>query len=203
MEDQKSLQDEIDILMKKKGNTKGSELITFARYIEEKYGKDGVKAIETKLRELGYPFKFDDVKALGEWYPEALNVSAILIARDLFKWTKSDFFKFGYDSPKYSFLVKVLIKYFVTLKTFESESRTYWSKFMDFGELEWAEINEAKKYVVLRLKGYDMHPDMCEYYRGFFLKMSENVVKGENVKVEETRCIYKGDPYHELLVTWE
>jgi len=203
MENQNSLKAEIDIIMKKSGRTKGSELITYAKYIREKYGEKGLKAVEEKLEEFGYPFRFDSVKMLGEWYSEALNVSAIIIAKSLFDWKEKDFFEFGYTSPKYSFLVKILMKYFVTLKMFVDQGKEYWSKFMDVGEFEGAELDEEKKYCVLRLKGYDFHPCMCEYFNGFLLKISENVVKGKNIKIEETKCIYRSDPYHEFLVSWE
>ncbi len=203
MSNQDKLKETIDALMKKKGNTKGSELITFSKYITAKYGEEGIKKIESKLKEFGYSFEFDDVKELGEWYSEGLNVSVILIAKEIFGWTKQDFFELGYTSPKYSFLVKILMKYFVTLKAFVDEGRSYWNKFMDVGDFEGTELDEEKKYCVLRLSNYDFHPDMCEYYRGFLLKISENVVKGKNIKMEEVKCIYRSDPYHEYLVSWE
>lgn len=42
------LKKEADRLMKIKGNTKGSEFLTLAKYIEAKYRKEGVKKLEKK-----------------------------------------------------------------------------------------------------------------------------------------------------------
>lgn len=28
-------------------------------------------------------------------------------------------------------------------------------------------------------------------------------IGSKNVKVTETKCVYKGDPYHEYLLTWD
>jgi len=47
--------EEVDKLMKIKGKTKGSEFLTLKKYIEAKYGREGVKKLEKKTKELGYP----------------------------------------------------------------------------------------------------------------------------------------------------
>lgn len=201
-QDDDSLKKEVKNLMRIKGETKGSEFISFAKYIQEKKGKEGVKAVEKKMEELGYPLHFDKVKEISQWYPENMNVLCILVAKHLFGWTKEDIFDFGYNSAKYSFLLKIVIKYFVSSRLVFEGAPKYWRKFLNVGELEAAEFNGEKRYLILRIKNYMFHPIMCDYFAGFFKKIAENSVKSENMKCEETKCPYQGGAYHEYVVSW-
>jgi hypothetical protein len=190
-------------LMQKPGRTKGSELITFANYIRDLKGEEGLRAVEKKMAEAGCPFRFDEVKEMGQWYPEYVNVLAILTAKHVFNWSKEDVFNFGYNSPKYSFLLKIFVKYFTSFKMVFEGAPKYWRKFLDVGEIEATEFNEEKKYLILQLRDYMFHPIMCDYFAGYFLKIAENSVKSQKVKIEEVKCSYRGDPYHEYFISWE
>lgn len=196
------VKEEAEKLMQLKGKTKGSELITFANYIRELKGEEGLNSVEEKMEELGHPFHFNEVKETGQWYPESINVLVILVAKHLFNWSKEDVFNFGYNSPKYSFLSKIFIKYFMSFRMVFEGAPRYWRKFVDVGELEATEFNEEKKYLVLQLRHYLFHPVMCDYFAGFFLKIAENSVKSENVGIKETKCPYRRDSYHEYVVSW-
>jgi hypothetical protein len=198
-----SLKKEVEELMRLKGRTKGSELLTFASYIRDTHGEEGLKAVEKKMAGLGHPFHFDQVKETGEWYPENINVLAILVAKHVFNWSKKDVFDFGYNSPKYSFLLKVFLKYFSSPEITFAGTPRYWRKFLDVGELEATELNMEKKYFIIRLKDYNFHPVMCDYFAGYLLRLAENSLKSPKIKAEETQCSYQGGPYHEYKVSWE
>jgi len=193
---------EADALMKIPGNIKGAIFHTHAMFIRYKQGEGGIKMVEEKLKELGYPLKFKEIKSL-KWYPEALSVLTILTAKDIFHWTENDIFEMGNAAPKYSFVVKVLIRHFLSIQRTFKEAGLSWKKNFDFGELEPHEINEQEKYLVLRVKGYKFHPLICVYHKGYFLRFAQFVLKGKNITVEETKCVFKGDPYHEYVVRWE
>jgi len=135
-----------------------------------------------------------------EWYQESLDVLATIVAKDLFGW--KDLFKFGYASPNFSFGVKLFLKFSSAKRIFNEASKS-WSKFLDVGTLESVIYNKKEKYVILRLKDYMFHPAMCPYYAGFFLKISRYVIKSEKITIKETKCMFKGDPYHEYLIRWE
>jgi len=191
--------EEADKLMKIRGKTKGSELLTLKKYIEAKYGREGVKKLEKKMTELGYPLYFDEIKP-AHWYSEALTVLAIIVAKEIFNW--KDLFEFGYNSPVFSFGVRVFIK-FLPLPLFLKEVPKIWRKFVDVGTLETSQFNEKEKYIIIRFKDYKFHSEMCRYYEGFFLRIAEYVIKSGKITIEETKCIYKGDSFHEFIVKWE
>lgn len=186
-------------IIKKEGNTKGSELLTLKRYIEAKYGKEGLGKLEMVLEKIGCPIKFRKIKA-ASWYPEAFNVIAMLAAKELFHWP--DLFEFGYNSPGFSFGVKVFIK-FLPLHLFLKEAGKNWKKFLDVGEIEISEFNEKEKFVIISLKNYQFHPEMCRYYEGFFLRLGQYVIPTEEIKIKETKCVYKGDDCHEFFISWK
>ena len=185
-----------------KGNARGAVFQTHATFIRRKKGEEGLKAVEKKMAELGYPINFKKIKAVG-WYPEALSCLIILVARDLFNWTEKDIFEMGYSAPRYSFIARTLMTYFLSLKRFLVEVPRYWKKHLDFGELEVVEFNEEKKYIILREKGYEFHPLICVYHAGYYQGITEYVVKSEKISIEETKCVFKGDPYHEYVIRWE
>jgi len=192
---------EADRLMQNSCQTRGEEIFELAVIIKKKYGDEGIRKVEEKLSEWGYPTSLSQVR-FADWYPEGLNVLLILAAREVFGWTDEDIFDYGKRMPKFSFGVKLFIKYFVSpKKTFELCSE-YWQKFVTCGEIEPVEINETEKYCILRLKNYQFHPVMCHYFRGYFLAIAENAQKGEKMTIKETKCMFRGDPYHEYLMRW-
>ena len=195
------LKKEADELMKIPGDTKGSEFLTLRDYIKEKYGEKKVRLLEESVKKLGYDLEFDKIDPL-KWYPEALNILGILVAKELFNWTPADIFKFGNASPKFSFGVRLFVKLVSLKKVFEEVGKS-WNKFMKVGILEPYIYDEKKKYLILRLKNYRFHPIMCHYFAGFFLRFPQYVMKSKKITIKETACPYKGGAWHEYLVKWE
>ena len=193
-----SLKEEADKLMRIKGNTKGTEFLTLAKYIRQKYGEEKLHLLERKLKELGYPLVFDEIKPI-DWYKESLNVLAFIVAKNLFGW--KDLFEVGYDSPKLSIGVQLFMKFISPKRVFKEGSKT-WSKFTDVGILEPYEYNEKEKYVIIRLRDFKLHPEMCRYYAGFLLRILQYTQKSKETSIEESKCMFKGDSYHEYVMRW-
>ncbi len=199
--EEKTLKQIADELMQKKGNVRGEVFRISESYIREKKGEEGIKAVEEKLEDLGYPFHFSDIKPLG-WYQEGLSVLIILATRELFAWTEKDIFDWGNFAPKVSFLNKMFIKYFVSLKRILEESPKYWQTHFDFGELLPVDVDEKERRVVIRVKGYEFDPLICSYHAGYFQRIISFSVRSKHVSVKETKCVHKGDAFHEYLMQW-
>ena len=195
------LKTEADRLIKVEGNLRGDAFLVHASYIRSKKGEEGLKKVEDKLKELGYPLSFKDIKPMG-WYPEALSVLVVIIARDIFKWGDKGVFEMGNTAPQYSFIVKILLRYFLSPKKSFEETPKYWREHYDFGELEAHEFNEKEKYFIVRVKGHKFDPVSCVYHRGYFLKVAQYMIKSEKITIEETKCVYRGDDFHEYVVRW-
>ncbi len=190
-----------DKMAKIKGNAKGDTLVLHVSHIRNKEGEKGLKKVEEKMKEIGYPVEFDKINKF-EWYPVFMADLLIIVPKEIFNWTDEDIFKMGYDAPKYSFILRLLLQHTLSIEKLFEATSYFWKKYFDFGELEPVEIK--KKHVILRMKGYEVHPIVCkQYYRGYFSRMIQLCLKNKEIETEETKCFFDGDPYHEYLIKWK
>ena len=197
----KELQQLAKEITSRPGKVRGEVYRTHAEYIKYKEGDGAIEKVEKKMKELGVPIKFDKMKPF-EWTNEGSSALAIIVAKEIFNWTEDDIYEMGRFSPKVSFFLKVIIQYFVSMDRVLKEASKYWKKHFDFGSLEVVDFNEKEKRILMRVSGFDTHPLICRYHAGYFHGVTEFAVKSEDIKVEETSCLYRGDDYHEYLITW-
>lgn len=197
------LKQEAELLMIKPGNVKGEVFRTHAIYINYREGEEGLKRVEEKTKELGFPVVFLEIKP-GKWYKEALSVLVILTAKDVFNWTEKDIYEMGSFAPKHSFIVKIFVKHFLSVKDIFIRAEQYWQKHYDFGFFEKVEFNEDKKYIIVAVKEYAFHPVVYDtYFRGYFTAIAKLSVKSNNIKTELIKNISDGDNYNEYKISWE
>ncbi len=138
----------------------------------------------------------------GSWIKIGLPALFTLAAKDVFDWTEEDIYELGRFEAKISFIIKVFLRHFVSKQKILSEAPKYWNRHFDFGELEIVELNEEKGYVIARTKGFAVSPLSCIIHKGYFHGISEYMVRGDMVKVEETKCVHEGDEYNEFIIKW-
>lgn len=201
MKPQMSLKETADEMMLFSTKAIGVVFDTHAKYIKQREGEEGLRRVEEKLAELGYPLRFKDIKTF-EFYPVGLADLVVIVAKEIFGWQEKDIFDMGNTAPKYSFMIKLLLKYFISLERSLKEAAKYWRKHFTEGELEY-ESHEEEKYVIIRLKYKSPHPLVCIFYAGYFLRIAQYVIKSKNITIKETKCMFKGNPEHEYLIEWE
>jgi hypothetical protein len=194
--------EKIKKLMEIPGKAKGVVLKTDAEYIRQKKGKEGLTKVKEELKKIGCPINYEDIKATS-WYPIGLRAISLLVIKKVFNWGNKEIENMGNEAPKYSFIVKSLLRYFLNFPRTYKEAPKYWEKHYMVGKLEAPDFDLKKKYYIIRLKDFKIHPILCVYLSGYFVRMGQLVLKGNNFKVEETKCMFLGDPYHEFLITWE
>lgn len=195
--------DEIAKIMEVKGQARGVVFQTDARYILEKRGEAGLKKLEEAIKKTSQPISYGkEISATG-WYPLGWRVISLLVIKEAFNWSEKEIFEMGYAAPKHSFIVRALLRYFVSLKKTFTESSKYWKEHYSVGELEAPEINIEKKHLVLRLKNFKIHPILCDYFKGYFKTVALLAVKTQKMNIKETKCAFRGDAYHEFVIDWE
>lgn len=199
---QKITKEEVDKLMAIPGNVKGTVLFTSFEYARRKGGEEAVKKIEERLKELGYPIDIKKIKPM-EGYPEAFSVLIILLVREVLNLDDEGIFEMGGAAIKLSPFVKILTKYFLSIKKCFEQASKYWEKYFDFGKMEPAEYNGKEGYAILRVIGYKFHPIICIYHRGYFAQVAKIATGKKTIKSKEIKCIYRGDPYHEYFISWK
>jgi len=194
--------EEIKKIMGTKGKVRGVVFQTDAEYVRLKKGEEGLRLLEKKTKEFGYPIEYGKIKTM-DWYPLGLRALSLLAVKETFYWGDKEIDDMGNSAPKYSFVVKMLLRYFLSLRRSLEEVPTYWAKHYTAGEMEFVELDEKKKYYIIRLKNFKIHPIWCTYLTGYYRRFTQYVIKSEKVTIEETKCMFKGDPYHEFIGRWE
>ncbi len=193
--------EEADRISQTKGQVRGTVFQTDAEYIKRKYGQEGLTKVKKQLEQLGYPIEYENVKALN-WHPLSRRVISFLVMKDIFQWQDADFRKMGNEAPKYSFIVKLMIKFFISPRIAFSHAPDYWIKHYNVGILETTEFNEDNMNAVVRIKEFETHSIYCRYLEGYFQKLFQFMLPNKKVEIQETKCMLKGDAYHEFRVEW-
>ncbi len=203
--EKESLQETAKMLTSLEGNVKGELFRNHAEYIKHREGEEAVKKVEKRMAELGAPVVFDEIKSY-QWTKEGLSALVLLVAKDIFNWKDEDIYEMGRFAPKVSFIISVLVQYFVSTERVFNRMPEYWRKHFDFGELESFDFEDkdgvGKGFV--RVKDYNVHPVTCLYHSGYFKGSAEfTMKKGKEIDVEEVKCVHRGDPYHEHIIYWK
>lgn len=196
-----NLRKEINRLRKIPGNVRGVIILSNSEYVRHRKGNEGLEMVENTLRNLEVSFSFDKISPTA-WYPEWLSVAFILTSKEVFNWKEEDIFDMGLSAPKLSLFIRMLVKYFASPIQIFKEAPVFWRRHFDFGELEPVEIDENKRYFLFRIKGYEFHPLICYYHKGYFLQVARIILGTQDVKIQETKCVFRGDLYHEYLIKW-
>ncbi len=199
---EKSLQEIADKLKSFNGNVKGEVFKTHADYIKSKEGPEGIKRLEEKMAELGAPINFSEIKPF-EWVNEGMSSLTIIVAKEVFDWTDEDVFEMGRFAPKFSFIIKVLIQYLVSIDSLVENASKYWKKHYDFGSLEKVYYNKEEERAIIREHGFQTHPVVSLYHAGYFKGLCEFALKNKNIEIKETASTYKGDNYNEFEIIWK
>jgi len=194
--------EEIEEIMKHKGEVRGVVFQTDRRFIILKKGEEGLKKVEEETKNLGYPIEYEKVNPL-EWYPVGLRVISLIAIKRAFDWQDKDIFEMGNAAPKYSFVVKMLLKYFISLKRSVAEVPNYWRKHFTVGKISCPEFHEDEKWLIIRLEGIKIHPILCTHLAGYFLRIAQYVIRSPKIIIREEKCMFKGDPYHDFLFRWK
>lgn len=193
--------DEVEKLLAVSGYARGAVFQTDAAYVLEKKGEAGLQILAKELAELDCPIDFKKIIATS-WYPVGLRIISLLAIKKAFGWGDEEIEDMGNVAPKYSFIVRLLMKYFLNFPMTYKQSPTYWEKHYSLGRLEASDYSLEKRYFIIRLHNFKIHPVLCKYLGGYFKRMGQFVIKSNNFSVRETKCQFSGDPYHEYIIKW-
>ena len=199
------LKEEIEELKRNDpGQERGNDIKFLVHYVRQKEGDEGFKKLEAELKRLGY--NLPDVKKIDnlDWIPSSLCTIFMLASAKFFNWQEKDIIEMGSTATSFhSTLKRFFIRYFLSpKKTLEMAARG-WRKFYTFGEAELVRYDEKKKIMLVRLKNFKKHPITCIYFQGLFSKIIEMTTGSKQVTAQETKCMFREDPYHEFVFRWK
>jgi len=191
--------EEFDGFMDIKGETAGVALREHKEFILKEEGKEGLKKVEDTISNLGYP-EYKDLKP-RKFYPVGLYALTLIAAKRIFNWGSKKFEEMGIFEAKMSLVLRVLMRFLVSLDVAAKKTQTMWERYYTVGNFRTIEYDEAKKYIILRVEDFALHPLHCKLSKGYFATILQIIVKN-TVTCEETKCVHRGEEYHEYLLKW-
>ena len=187
-------------LLKTEGMIAGEVFHTQTEYIKAQKGEKGLDEFVKKSKEMGYKMDLRKID-YKKWQPIGLRPFGWLVALRTFNWTEKDLIDSGYQAPKVSFIMRILARYFVSPEVTIKKSPSYWRKHYTVGSLSVSKIDMKNKKFVLQIDDFQVSRLFCVFYLGYFKKVVE--FGGiENPQIKETKCMFRGDDYHEFEITW-
>ncbi len=192
--------EEIEKIRKLKGKARGMAIKGEAEFILHEKGKKGLERLESEMAKLGCPVKYKELKVMG-FYPLQYEAFTTLILEKIFNFNDEDFRKAGVFESKISFIVRMFIQYFYSTRKMAEVAPKMWKKYYDIGKLTVPEFNEEKRQAKIKIEGFNHHPCYCRTLEGFIGSLVGMITKTKT-SCQETKCIHRGDEYHEYLLRW-
>lgn len=126
---------ELDEFKQLKGEVRGMPFRSEAEFILKEEGEEGLKKLEDVMERLGYPIKYRKIKRL-DFYPLGLLAVNLLAIKRLFGYDDKKFQEMGKFEGKSSFIIKLFLKYFVSLDRAIKEVPRMWEKHYTVGSLK-------------------------------------------------------------------
>ena len=202
--DQELNKELVDKLMTSPGEVRGVVFKTDYNYILREKGEDGLKKLEEELATLGCPIDYQKIETLS-FHPIGLRVVSLLAIKKVFSFDDEKIKEMGVFASKTSLMLKLFINYFLSKqKVFFEEAPKIWHKHYTLGDLVPLELNEEKNYSIFQIKNNkELHPLFCLYLGSYFCGFFHMLIKSDEINFEETKCLSKGDEYHEYKITWK
>lgn len=201
--------EEFDELMNIEGQGVGITLRAGAEFILKEIGKEGVKKLEDAMEQFGVSIKYKNIKSM-KFYPLGLSNVSLVLTKKLFNFDDEKFKEFGKFVASSPLFVRrhtawnifsLAMRKLFSAERLAKETAKLWRRYYTVGDFEMVELNQEKKYVIYRLKNFPLNAIYCKVFEGNLFVLSKMVFKGL-VTCEETKCVYRGDEYHEFLVRW-
>jgi len=190
-------------LMEVKGEIRGIDIISDGNFVLRNHGKEGLKRVEEKLKEVGFPIEYRKIKPMG-FYPSALKALSLLAIKEALGYDDEKIEEIGKSAPKFSLIIKLFVKYFASLKKFFfGHTPRIWREYWTIGEFIPVELNEEEKFAIIRYQNFDLHPIYCLYLKGYFTTLTKLITGAKKVECKETKCTFRGDKFHEYFLKWE
>jgi len=193
--------EDISRILGTEGEVRGVVFKTDYQFIIDNMGKGGVKKVEEELEKMNCSFHYEEEADNMSFYPIGMRVMSLIAISRAMNLDRDGVKKMGESAPKFSLMIKFFMRYFLSPERIMEKAGEMWKKHYTVGNLEIVEINNQDNYMKGGLYDIKMHPIMCDYLTGYFSTIIAMGV-GKKTKGEETKCIHKGDNYHEFTVSW-
>lgn len=134
-------------LMAIKGETRGLSIKGDIEYVRYKFGEEGVDRIEAEMKRLGSPIDYEKMKQM-DFYPVGLEALTIAVMKKIFNFNEKNYYEMSAFNSKLSFIVRLFMRYFVSLEVLAKESEKLWKKYYTVSEFKVLDIDKDKRCAI-------------------------------------------------------
>jgi hypothetical protein len=184
-------------------HVKGSALLSTVRFIQERFGPEGLRAVLADLEP-------DDRAAVeggllaSSWYPFSLMLRLMQAAGRFDAGRTLHLYRqMGRASADYSLttIYRIFFKIGSPQFTLARAARVF-GNYYDTGRME-AIVND-KGHAVVELTGFaDPAPEFCERLWGWMERTITLIAGMELAKASHVRCVHRGDPTCQFEGFWD
>ena len=192
--------EELNRLIQIEGETRGHSIKNTGDFILKEEGKEGLEKLEKAMARLGYPIKYSEIKETNYYSAKILAITFVVIEK-IFDYDAKKFQEMGKFRAKFSIIMRLLMRYLISLDRAVKEMPKMWRKFLTTGDAKVVSFDKKEKYAIIRIENYHFHQIQCRVIEGIFSTILQAIVKS-NVTCQEIKCVHRGDKYHEFLLKW-
>jgi len=193
-------EEELNKLLQIQGEVRGVAFRSDADFILHETGEQGLKRLEEAMAGIGQPIKYREIRPM-DFYPLKLDTISLVVLKRLFHFDDERIQELGHYLAKVSVLLRLFMKYFVSLEKMAEEVPGMWRKHYTVGGLTVASLDKKNKEMIIRLENFNPHELYCQVFKGYFCSVMQMAV-GKKPICDETKCAFKNDPYHEFTIKW-
>lgn len=185
------------------GKVRGAAFQTDANFIKSNLGQTGLGSLEEEFKRLGISFSYENISAM-RWYRIGYRNLELELIKDVFNWTDTQIIQMGIMAPKHSFLVKLLMKHFISPNKAIQKTSEYWDKHNTIGKLDVLEFNENHT-LIIEITDFPVGKTYCRYLQGYFITISRLLFSLDSeieVQVQELQCISNDEDSHIFKIIW-
>jgi predicted hydrocarbon binding protein len=185
-----------------KGFVKAVALQTDKIYIEMQNVENGVSLVEEEMEKMGFPFRYSTLASPTNLVPLSTRIASLIAIKKVFHLEDEQIRTMGRLATKGSFFTKLALRYLVSLEKMAKEIPRHWQRHYTIGSMDPGEFHEDKRFEIVRLRDFNVHPIFCIYLSGYILGFFELIGNYPNLTIQEIKCQHKGDEYHEFRISW-
>lgn len=197
--------EQADKFAKAEGQVRGAAFKTDAEYVKNNLVEEAFQKLKDEMQRLGYPIDYDKVNAM-DWYPIGVRALHIEVMKDIFNWDDAQTVKVGNMAPKRSLILKLLMKFFVSVEKAVKAAPAIYAKHYTVGIMEITALNPEEQYFIATVKGSQILYDSNAFARhieGYLTRGISFVVPGKEVKSSQRKYLKDEVPCVEYKIFWK
>ena len=189
-------------IMEVKGEARGIHFKNDAEFILKEKGKEGLAMVEKELEVLGYPIIYKKISQF-DFYPIGLRALSLLAIQKTFAWSDDEIKELCKYAMNFSWVIKLLMKYFSSIENVAQETSKTWSQYFTVGQAFVKEYDLEKKYAIIVIKDFRLHPVYCRCFEGVVPGVLNMVIASKKIVCQEIECVFNGGKEHKFLIKWQ